>query len=70
MWCLWQERNARHFEYCERTIPELKLLFLQTLYERVASLGLFSLNSLVDLIDISDFLGSPLVHFLSTWAVL
>ena len=58
------------FEYCERTIPELKLLLLQTLYERVASLGLFSLNSLVDLIDISDFLGSPLVHFLSTWAVL
>lgn len=44
MWCLWQERNSRHFEDCERTIPELKLLFLHTLYEWVASIGLFSLS--------------------------
>uniref|UniRef100_A0A2N9IUY4 Calcium-transporting ATPase n=1 Tax=Fagus sylvatica TaxID=28930 RepID=A0A2N9IUY4_FAGSY len=26
LWCLWRERSARHFEDCERTIPELKLL--------------------------------------------
>ena len=44
MWCLWQERNSRHFEDCERTIPELKLLFLHTLYEWVALIGLFSLS--------------------------
>ena len=42
MWCLWRERNARHFEDCESTIPELKLLFFQTLYEWVLALGSLS----------------------------
>ena len=27
IWCLWLERNARHFEDSERSIPELKLFF-------------------------------------------
>jgi hypothetical protein len=27
IWCLWLERNARHFEDSERTIPELKRSF-------------------------------------------
>ena len=56
MWCIWRERNARHFEDCELTIPELKLLFFQTLYEWVVSLGCFSLDFLVELIDICTFL--------------
>jgi hypothetical protein len=51
MWCLWRERNARHFEDCERSIADLKLLFFQTLYEWVYSLGVFSINSTMDLID-------------------
>jgi hypothetical protein len=51
MWCLWRERNARHFEDCERSIVDLKMLFFQTLYEWVFSLGLFSINSIMDLID-------------------
>ena len=48
---LWRERNARHFEDCERSVLDLKLLFFQTLYEWVVSLGLFSINSIVELID-------------------
>jgi hypothetical protein len=51
MWCLWRERNAHHFEDCERSIVDLKLLFFQTLYEWVNSLGFFSINSITELID-------------------
>ena len=51
MWCLWQERNGRHFEDQERSISALKLLFFQTLYEWVLNLGVFSINSMVELID-------------------
>ncbi len=31
MWSLWRERNARCFEWCEKTIHDLKKLFLYTL---------------------------------------
>ena len=41
MWCLWRERNARHFEDCERYVVDLKLLFFQTLYVWVNSVGVF-----------------------------
>ena len=27
MWCIWQERNSRSFEGCERTILDPKLMF-------------------------------------------
>jgi hypothetical protein len=52
MRCLWQKWNAYHFDYGERAIPALKLLFLQTMYEWVVGLGIFSIHSLVELIDI------------------
>ncbi len=55
MWCLWRERNARHFEDCERSTSALKLLSFQTLYEWVFNLGLFSINSMVELIDLCTF---------------
>jgi hypothetical protein len=54
LWCLWRERSARHFEDCERTILELKLLFFQLLYEWIRGLGIFSINSLVDLMDLCN----------------
>ena len=39
IWCIWRERNARSFEGCERSLLEIKSLFLHTLWmER----GLFS----------------------------
>jgi hypothetical protein len=55
MWCLWRERNARHFEDSERSIVDLKLLFFQTLYEWVNSLGFCSINSITELIDYCSF---------------
>uniref|UniRef100_A0A2N9IHE7 Reverse transcriptase zinc-binding domain-containing protein n=1 Tax=Fagus sylvatica TaxID=28930 RepID=A0A2N9IHE7_FAGSY len=58
MWCLWRERNVRLFEDCERPVSALKLLFFQTLYDWVVAVGISSINSMMDLIDIvlSDFL--------------
>ena len=55
MWCLWRERNARHFEDSERSIVDLKLLFFQTLYGWVNSLGFCSINSITELIDYCTF---------------
>ncbi len=55
IWCLWRERNARHFEDHKRTILELKLFFFQTLYDWVLGLGIFSFHSLVELIDFCNF---------------
>ena len=51
MWCIWRERNARHFEDCERSVVDLKLPFFQTLYAWVNSLGVLSINSIMELID-------------------
>ena len=33
MWCLWKERNRRTFEGKELSLPNLKFLFLKTLYK-------------------------------------
>jgi hypothetical protein len=41
MWCLWRERNMRIFEGCEQHVDELKLLFMRTLFEWMASTRLF-----------------------------
>jgi hypothetical protein len=50
-WCVWRERNARHFEDSETSIPELKSRFFQLLFEWVKGLGIFSISSLVELLD-------------------
>ena len=55
MWFLWRERNVRHFEDCERFVSALKLLFFQTLYDWVFAVGIFSINSKMDLIDHCSF---------------
>ena len=55
MWCLWRERNGRHFEDCKGSVSALILLFFHTLYEWVFSLGIFSINSMTDLIDYCSF---------------
>ena len=51
IWCLWRERNARLFEVCESSMVDIKLLFFQTLYAWVNSVGVFSINSVTELID-------------------
>ena len=33
MWCIWKERNSRYFEDIERSMPDLKLLFIRTLFD-------------------------------------
>ncbi len=46
VWCLWRERNTRHFEDTERTISELKLLFFHTQFDWVVGSGAFSIHSI------------------------
>lgn len=45
------ERNAWNFEVCKKSVHDLKLLFLNTLFEWINASGLFSFTSLPDLID-------------------
>ena len=51
IWCLWRERNARLFEDCESSVVDIKLLFFQTLHAWVNAVGVFSINSITELID-------------------
>ena len=51
IWCLWRERNACLFEDCESSVVDIKLLFFQTLYAWVNVVGVFSINSITELID-------------------
>jgi hypothetical protein len=51
IWCLWRERNARLFEDSESSVVDIKLLFFQTLYTWVNSVGILSINSITELID-------------------
>jgi hypothetical protein len=55
IWCLWRERNARHFEDSERSLPELKLFFFQTLLEWVVGSHVYSIHSIAELIDLCTF---------------
>ena len=50
-WCFWQERNARCFEDCERSILDIKFFFFRTLLEWSLVLPSYSCFSLPDLID-------------------
>lgn len=53
MWGIWRERNACTFDGDERSIQDLKRLFLQTLEWKI--LGLFIFDSLADLIYFCNF---------------
>ena len=55
IWCLWRERNSRHFEDSARTTPELKLFFFHALLYWVVGLGVFSIHSILELIDQCTF---------------
>ena len=48
MWGIWWERNAMNFKGCEKSIPDLKFLFLKTLFEWINASGLFSFVTLLD----------------------
>ena len=52
MWCIWLERNNRHFEDLEKSLSDVKLLSLKTLLHWVALLGFrsfFSIHGFMDL---------------------
>ena len=51
VWCLWRERTARSFEGCELSIINLKMQFLQTLFDRMLAIGLFSFSSFLEFLD-------------------
>ncbi len=55
VWCLWTECNSRHFEDAERSIPELKRFFFHLLFDWVTGLGVFSIHSVLELIDHCTF---------------
>ena len=55
MWGIWRERNARTFKGCEISTHDMKF-FLQTLLEWKNSSGVFTFNSLTDLLDSCSFL--------------
>ena len=54
MWCIWKERNCRCFEDNERSMPDLKLLFLRTLFDWF-SVWRNQPFSILDLLDFCNF---------------
>jgi hypothetical protein len=74
IWCLWRERNTRHFKDAECHIPELKYLFFfffffffffHTLFDWVIGSCISSIHSMLELIDLCKFL-----FFCPSWAFL
>ena len=51
IWCIWGERNCGIFEDKESTGPNLKFLFLKTLYEWGLKSSTLSMFSLMDFLD-------------------
>jgi hypothetical protein len=55
IWCLWHERNTRHFEDSACHIHVLKLFFFHTLFDWVVGSGGSSIHSMLELIDLCKF---------------
>ena len=55
MWCLWRERNSRIFEDGERSILDLRLQFLRTLFDWMSASRLFSFHTFLDFLDHCHF---------------
>ena len=65
MWCLWRERNNRTFKDTKRTMLDLKLIFFRTLLDWISvlrSLSLWSINDLIDLCNLCDWLYNPQLY--------
>lgn len=45
MWCIWCKRNDKTFEGCEKSVLDLKLLFLKFQSERMTASSLFSFTN-------------------------
>ena len=55
MWCLWCERNARSFKGEETSIPALKFLCLQTMFEWLKASIVISSDSVSEMIMLCSF---------------
>jgi hypothetical protein len=55
MWCLWCERNARSFKGEETSIPALKFLCLQTMFDWLKASRLISSDSVSEMIMLCSF---------------
>ncbi len=48
IWCIWSEKNQRTFEGVELSIPNLKFVFLRTLFNWCCTSATFSMNSFME----------------------
>ena len=55
MWCLWCERNARTFNGEETSIPALKFMFFQTMFDWLKASSLISSDSVSDMLMLCSF---------------
>ena len=55
MWCLWRERNSSIFEDGDRSILDLRLQFLRTLFDWMSASRLFSFHTFLDFLDHCHF---------------
>ena len=55
MWCLWCERNARTFNGEEASIPALKFILLQTLFEWLKAFSLITSVSIPEMLMLCSF---------------
>lgn len=55
MWGIWWEKNAQIFEGTESSTQDLKLVFFYTFLRWTTASGVFTLNSLLALLDSCAF---------------
>jgi hypothetical protein len=69
MWSIWQERNTRSFDDCERGLTDLKKLVLQTLYLWRVAWPTPNVSNFFEFIDLCSFASDygSFVYFLYTW---
>ena len=54
LWCIWQERSSRCFEWKERSIPEIKSLLLHTLLDWSLVFNLFPCSNFLEMLDLCN----------------
>lgn len=69
MWRLWRERSAQTFEGREKSVPDLKLILIRSLFEWMNASSLFSFDHMFEILDYCPF-GAQLVCNLCTWSTL
>ncbi len=52
MWCIWKERNARLFEGSGKSVVQLKLQFMRSFADWMATSGPFGCSNLIDFLDL------------------